>query len=111
MVQAGQPAWTYYFSYVPPSRRGTAPGASHGDELGYVFGNLGPTATPDAVALSKAMHAHWLSFAKTGRPGPDWVPVTATAAPFMEFSNDGARLVPEFGKPKLDFITAVADRG
>ena len=95
-AKAGVPAYVYYFSHVPEGLRGQVPGAGHGAEIAYVFDRLpktafdrpasdhrpGPThfpaATPTDEKISRAMHAYWVAFAKTGAPGaaggPDWRP-------------------------------------
>ncbi len=115
MAKAGQPAYAYYFSYVPAERRASVPGASHGAELGYVFGTLPAAAPADARDLSRAMSAYWVAFAKTGTPGsaggPAWEPVTADRYAFMEFGESGAQLRRDFLKPKLDFISDVVNQG
>ena len=36
----GSPAYLYRFSYLPAALRGKLPGAPHGGEISYVFGNL-----------------------------------------------------------------------
>jgi para-nitrobenzyl esterase len=111
VVKAGQPAYLYYFSYLPPPMRWTLPGVPHGGELGYVFGVLAPTAPPDAVALSKAIRAYWVAFAKTGNPnaagGPAWKPVTSRGYGYMELGDDGPVMRPDFNKLKLEFIAGL----
>ena len=80
-ARQGLPVFVYHFSYVPALSRATVPGARHGGEVGYVFDNLPqkpitgyygaviPAATPDDEKIARAMHAYWVAFAKTGRPG------------------------------------------
>jgi para-nitrobenzyl esterase len=64
----------YHYAYVPPR----APGAIHGAEMPYVFGNPGPKAawTDADRELSDIMAAYWTNFAKTGDPNgqglPEW---------------------------------------
>lgn len=110
VARSGQPAYAYYFSYVPPAQRATAPGAAHGAEIGYAMGTLPATATPDAKALSEAMSRYWVAFAKTGDPGAPWGRVTEASYGFMEFGADGPVWRPAFIQPKLDFITAINAR-
>ena len=80
-AKAGVPVYRYFFAYVQEAQRGpTMPGAGHGSELSYVFDTLPrtpipyngrtlPAASPADLAVSRAMHAYWVAFAKTGRPG------------------------------------------
>ena len=114
MAKAEQPAYAYYFSYLPAERRATAPGVSHGGELGYVFGTLAPTATAEARALSHDMSAAWVAFAKTGNPsiagGPQWEPVGKDTYAYMEFGADGPKVRRDFLKSKLDFISGFMDK-
>lgn len=54
-------------------------GSGHGQEVGYVFGNLGvggrPQPTPQDRALSDQMQAYWVNFASHGDPnGPALAP-------------------------------------
>jgi para-nitrobenzyl esterase len=111
MAKAGAPAYAYYFSYVAPAQRGTAPGTPHGGELAYVFGTLPSTAAEDARELSRAMSAYWVAFAKSGNPGSaggaKWEPVTTRGYAFMEFGLEGVRLRPGFLESKLDFISGL----
>ena len=68
-------AYLYYFDYHQPDE---LEGASHGTEMGYVFGNLqGPgamlshlkgPAKPDDLAMSNLLSSYWVNFAKTGDP-------------------------------------------
>jgi para-nitrobenzyl esterase len=123
----GQKSWLYYGSYVPASERGKVHGMNHGGEIKYVFGNLSdkpverngrttPAATPEDWAMSKAMMAYWVAFAKTGDPnnaaGPKWPAYDAKTDTLLEFGNDGIQTRPQFHKATLDLIeqinTAVA---
>jgi len=119
MAKAGQPAFAYYFSFLAAAQRAAperaaAPGASHGAELGYVFGTLPATAADDARTLSQAMSAYWVAFARTGKPAaagmPAWAPVTTDGYAFMEFGLAGPQLRRDFLKPKLDFIAGLSGK-
>jgi len=79
MPRVGQPAWLYEFSYVGEGRRASEPGASHSDDVAFVFGDLGmrgrwrgeapPTAADRRMA--KTVMGYWVNFAKHGDPdGP-----------------------------------------
>jgi len=131
VAKAGAPAWLYYFSYLPAAIRTSAPGAGHGYEVAYVFDRLTktdihvppgqrwlgvdliPAATPEDEAIAKAVHAYWVAFAKTGKPGDaggvDWPPVTSTADPVMEFGVGGPTVRLPFKKMQLDVLEGVAN--
>lgn len=68
-ADTGAPAWTYFFSRVPPSDTQTL-GAFHAAEIPFVFDSheevLG--LTEDDAALTDAMMTYWTNFAKTGNP-------------------------------------------
>jgi para-nitrobenzyl esterase len=69
--------WEYVFSWATPAMAGLL-GSCHALELPFVFGLAGDPrlvgflgdAAP--VDLAEAMQGAWLSFARTGDPGPDW---------------------------------------
>ena len=120
-ARAGVPAYLYYFSYVPAAARAATPGAGHGSEISYVFGNLPrapitygtrviPAATPEDLTASKAMHAYWVAFAKTGNPasagGPRWPAYTFANDALVEFGADGVNVREGLLKPRLDLIEA-----
>jgi len=72
MVRQSQPCWRYLFTRCRP---GQTDGPHHGDEVGYVFGQLavGRAAGPepfDAIdeAVSAAMMRSWVAFARAGDP-------------------------------------------
>ena len=124
-TKALAPVYLYHFSYVTPSTRATSPGAGHGSEISYVFGTLPrapitygtrtiPAATEDALALSKAMHAYWVAFAKTGDPGAAggvrWPVYTVAGDPLIEFGNDGVAVRDHLQKDRLDVVEAKAEK-
>lgn len=130
-AKAGQPAYLYYFSYVPAALRDQIMGAGHGAEVSYVFELLPkiaferpasdnrtgprhiPAATPEDEAISRAMHAYWIAFAKTGDPGaaggPAW-PVAGAHDEVIEFGADGVNVRPDFEAMKLNLLAARAER-
>jgi para-nitrobenzyl esterase len=123
-ARQGLPAYVYRFSYVATGLRQTsfgAFGASHGSEIGYVFEtlrdtpmNLGgreiPAATAEDRQISRAMHAYWVAFAKTGAPdaagGVAWPRYAASSDALIEFGADGVHVRPQFDKDRLDLIAA-----
>ncbi|HXP85166.1 MAG TPA: carboxylesterase family protein [Bryobacteraceae bacterium] len=98
-VAAGNAGFEYQFDRPAPGRE--ALGATHGAEVPYVFGNLGPADGPNARykdadrALSAAIEEYWTNFAKTGAPSPPqsslprWPKYDASARGYMEFTDNG----------------------
>ena len=68
-------AYVYYFD-----RPGKADpnGSGHGQEVGYVFGNLGvggrPPPAPEDRAISEEMQGYWVNFANHGHPNGAGLP-------------------------------------
>jgi para-nitrobenzyl esterase len=130
-ARVGTPAYLYYFSYVPEAIRGQVLGAGHGAEVAYVFGNLpstsitraaddhrtGPRTIPAATAadeaISRAMRAYWVAFARNGDPGdaggPRWPAETAAHDALLEFGAGGVAVRQNFESFKLDLLAARAE--
>ena len=91
-VAAGNPAYEYQFDRASPGRE--AAGATHGAEVGYVFGNLGANYAQADRDLSDAIQQYWTNFAKTGDPNggglPKWPKFDTTARGYIEFTDSGA---------------------
>ena len=125
-VKAGVPVWRYYFAYVQEALRGTplGVGAGHGSELSYVFATLPtapvayngrtlPAASAGDQAVSRAIHAYWVNFAKTGAPGAAggaaWPRYDAASDPVLEFTPQGGTAVRnDLLKARLDLVEAGA---
>lgn len=121
-ARAGDPAWVYYFSYLPQSLRASTIGAWHGAEIAYVFDTLSttvsparaqplmpatfPAATPEDQAMARAVHGAWVAFAKTGDPG--WPPIAPQGDVTMVFGPDGAHVVQALDKARLDALETTA---
>jgi para-nitrobenzyl esterase len=75
MADAGQPAYLYFFTRVPPSPRQTA-GAFHAAEIAFVFGKTVPLFPFDEQdrAITQAMGDYWTQFARTGDPNREGLP-------------------------------------
>jgi para-nitrobenzyl esterase len=92
MATVHSPAFYYYFERAP-STPADEPGARHGAELPYVFGNLDPRQGMGAAdrARSELMMAYWAAFAATGDPNgdrrPRWEPHTAAGDRTMVFGD------------------------
>jgi para-nitrobenzyl esterase len=105
----GNPAWTYYFSYVPAAQKTRKPhGAAHTDEVRFVFGEPRASFAPEDIALSNAMNAYWTAFIKSGNPdsagGPLWPRWTNDKEGQIEFGADGPRPREHFLKSWRDYV-------
>jgi para-nitrobenzyl esterase len=120
-AKAGVPTYVYYFSYVGSAQRATSPGAGHGSEITYVFGNLPtqptvrgnvtfPPASAEDHKTSDAMHAYWVAFAKTGSPdsagGVKWPAFSPSTDTLLEFGADGVNVREHFEQAQLDAVAA-----
>jgi para-nitrobenzyl esterase len=103
--------WRYLFDRRRP---GQIDGPHHGDEVGYVFGNLeldrtGRVARHDAVdaMVSSAMSEAWLAFAHRGNPngarGPDWPAYTTDVDDVLRF-GEAIGMEPDRRRAQLDFL-------
>jgi para-nitrobenzyl esterase len=105
-------AYVYYFDHRTPR---TPNGANHGDEIGYVFRNLGgpaigvpgppPPVRPEDTKISDLMSSYWVNFAKNGDPnGPGltvWPAFSPSAQNAMIFDTQpGARPLPNMAQIK-----------
>ena len=105
----------YLYWYDRPSANNPN-GSGHGQEVGYVFGNLGvggrPAPSAEDRALSAQMQRYWVNFAKFGDPNgndaPTWPAFTAAAPMVMRFgANPGAAPLP--GLERLQVLDAYYD--
>ena len=88
-AQHREPAFVYYFAYVPQMLRPHVHGVGHGYEVPFVFGNHGYAGrypkfaaklqrgtTAQDRAVRRMVQRYWTNFAKTGNPNgrllPDW---------------------------------------
>ncbi len=111
-----QPAFLYYFSYIPTRRRGgpgraQPPGVPHGSEIPFVFDNLtGGLASPADREMGDAVSGYWVQFAKSGNPNrkgaADWPAYTAAADQWLEL-GDPIHVLPHFRKEVLDVMELV----
>jgi para-nitrobenzyl esterase len=97
--------YVYYFDHRTPQ---SPNGASHADELGYVFRNLGGPGgapRPEDVAMSELVSSYWTNFAKTGDPNgaglPKWPAYTVDKQETMFFDQaSSARPLPNVAQLK-----------
>jgi para-nitrobenzyl esterase len=111
----GAPTFLYYYSYVSPSRRERAPGASHMDEVYALFGHLnllpgGASDPPDSLPIVAAMQERWARFATTGTPASKtdpWPPLDLADQQLLEFTNTGEFVRTNFASQRLDLAAAI----
>ncbi|MDO7875644.1 carboxylesterase family protein [Hymenobacter sp. ASUV-10] len=95
LAAQGLPTWLYRFDYADATTR-----PIHAQELAFVWNaprgsSAEATAAPSTApgkaanpALAALMHAHWVSFIRSGRPGPDWPMYTPARPMLMVFKAD-----------------------
>ena len=116
MKTVSSPARTYYFQFVPEAQRERFPGAPHGSEVAYVFGD---THHPEperyggaaGAALGDAMAGYWTRFAATGDPNgdgaPEWPEYDAESDTWMVLDAPEPRATQGVIKDRLDLLEAV----
>ena len=74
-AKAGQPAYIYAFTRVPPSEDQTI-GSYHGGEIPFVFGTNEDAfgTSDDDEAIEQLMQNYWVNFARTGNPNGEGLP-------------------------------------
>ena len=116
MQTASSPARTYYFQFVPEAQRETFPGAPHGSEVSYVFGDPGDPDSErypgaDGAALADAMAGYWTRFAATGDPNgdgaPEWPEYDAEIDTWMVLDAPEPKATPGVIKDRLDLLETV----
>ncbi len=110
----GSPTFLYYYSYVRPSQREKAPGASHMDEVYALFGHMdlmpgGAAEPPDAPPVA-AMQERWARFVSTGNPASKsepWPKLDLDDQQLLEFANTGEFVRTNFASERLDLAAAM----
>lgn len=105
--------YLYYFDQARPAanNRDRISGASHGDEIPYVFGHVSPSACGGrSLALSRLMQDAWVSFARTGTPRPDWPLYRKGQPTAMRFRDFQAAPGPVANQPQLGFMDRYFNR-
>jgi para-nitrobenzyl esterase len=111
----GFPTYLYEFSVVLPDEVPHKTGASHADEVSYVFGNLGAARKPitgaEPEAVSMTMNALWRAFAAKGTPNGPGLPIWPRydGEHILEFTLTGATAHPDGRNGQLDALSKVVD--
>ena len=115
METVSSSARTYYFRFVPEAQREAFPGAPHGSEAAYVFGDPGEPGSEnyrgdDGAALADAMAGYWTRFAATGDPNgdgaPEWPEYDGESDTWMVLDAPAPQAAAGVIKDKLDLLEA-----
>jgi para-nitrobenzyl esterase len=99
----------YVYNFDKPSARDPN-GSTHGQEVSYVFGNLGvggrDQPKPEDLALSRQMQSYWVNFASNGDPNgaglPEWPAFSQGLPLVMRFGiNPGPAKMPNLDRLKV----------
>jgi para-nitrobenzyl esterase len=100
--------YRYRFSHVTQASASRHLGASHGDEIAFVFGTS-PSPTDAERELSRTMRRYWSQFARTGEPSNEdaWPAYDPAQDPYLELDT---AIEPHDGlsTATCDFLDAVA---
>ncbi len=100
MYRVKQPAYLYFFEYIPVADRDTMPGARHSAQRQPLFRD----DEPDIINM---MRQYVVNFVKSGDPNgdglPAWPEVTAESSPWMVF-GESPKLEYDIRQDKLDIL-------
>lgn len=125
MANVSAPAWQFRVDYVQTAIRGEVPGAGHGVEMPYLFGQIAehpeyqrpkeaakfePSA--EDLAWGDTVRRYWLNFAKTGTPNgpglPEWPEYTPENDLTLVMGNAGFVPTRGLNQATLDALEARA---
>jgi para-nitrobenzyl esterase len=119
MTAAGQQAYLYEFSHVPPHPNSRQLGAFHTSEIPYVFNDLKQPRTSDwrltdvDARVAEVMSSYWVNFITQGDPNanglPRWAPYDPANEAYMDF-GDAPVLRNHLLKQQLDAIEGFQQR-
>lgn len=95
MSEAGMKVWGYNFDYISPENAQARLGASHAEEMPYIFRTHSGTINEDQKRLTDEMHNRFVNFIKTGDPngelrtpsGTEW-PVYKPNGALLRFDRE-----------------------
>lgn len=109
-AERGAPSYLYLFSYVRTGKKGKVRGASHGDDIAFVFDTWSKAFPQLAMSdedrnATRIVRSCWISFARTGKPAcegaPAWPRYTRADDTLMEIGTS-TQLRKSFRKSQLD---------
>ena len=109
VTAAGQKAFLYQFTHVPPSPNAKTWRAYHASEIPYVFGTLRSRNwrfTDVDFKLADRMSSYWSNFAIRGDPNgklPTWTAYDETDEPYLEL-GDAITVKHHLLQAQLDFL-------
>eukprot|EP01037_Dinobryon_pediforme_P004471 gene4471-4517_t len=115
-----QPVWLYRFAWARPEWLAGLGGAPHASEIPYAFDTIAlrrdTPVLPGEQVVASAMHAAWVSFARTGRPDgapgqPTWPRVVPDDTTVQVIDADGPHHAPDPIRMRLDFVESLAQSG
>jgi para-nitrobenzyl esterase len=113
VTAAGQKAFLYQFTHVPPSPNAKTWRAYHASEIPYVFGTLRNRNWPLTdldFKLADRMSSYWSNFAISGDPNgklPTWTAYDETDEPYLEL-GDTVTVKHHLLQAQLDFLEDAA---
>jgi para-nitrobenzyl esterase len=110
VVAAGNRAYLYQFTRVPPGPNAATWGAYHAAEIPYVFNTLRNRDWPFTdidFKLADQMGSYWVNFATGGDPNgkdlPKWLPYDQGTEPYLEL-GPAVQIQNHLLKAQLDFL-------
>jgi len=101
-----QRVWRYLFTVA----RDPTLGATHGSELGFVFGTVKSPSAAEA-ALSQKLQSAWTQFAHTGDPGAGWPAYSPDRDVYLELATATTASRIEAGNPGCDVLDTLVPAG
>lgn len=110
IVELGQPAYEFRFSYVAESMREKWKGAPHATEIPFVFDTVRARYGDDLKQADKttaeAANAYWVNFARTGNPNGEGLPAWPRYSPaediLLDFAEAGPVAIKDPWRERLD---------
>ena len=93
LSRLGGEVYVYRFNRLSPKNLANGIGASHGEEVPYIFGHVDTEGyTGEDRALSESMMKYWVQFCKTGNPNgtglPHWPKFSTEFNTYLSLDED-----------------------